>query len=204
MTSFKRTLRTAAHAAALIFGAFWLVATSDVPGPARDCFSEIGNPTRLQVTLGERLTSGGAPSCSGIDGLAPDRAMVFDMSQGPRPQETYACYAYNTDALTGVDGLTLNDAPQTAPYAVASLTSAKGMFVSPPAPGCTGSWSMLLYRVKWIDKQVSPLDAGPDDEWRLKRQIRINQASSCGGVFTEAGVVTCEDEFVVASIELAP
>src|SRR5947207_15417178 len=102
-----------AHAAALVFCAFWLVATSAASGPAQVCFTGISNPTKLAVVLGtpsadQATTQVGAPSCNGLDGLAPGATIVFILSQGPQPQDVGAgtCWGYTTDAVDGTTDVT--------------------------------------------------------------------------------------------------
>jgi hypothetical protein len=199
----------AAHAASLIFGAFWLVATSSEPGPARDCFTGIANPTRLEITLGERSPvgsdSGVLPPCDGIDGLAINGTLVLDLSQGPRPQDGGGCWGYDTDALSGANGVSLGAVPEVDENGT-PLTFAAGTFVSPDLPGCVGTWSLVLYRagVMLSGELASPLEAGPNERWIVERRIRSNQPSLCVGTFARAGVLTCGDQFSVTSIrELA-
>jgi hypothetical protein len=207
VSSLVRIGRRIAHAAALLFGAFWLVATSAEPGPARDCFTGIGNPTRLEVVVGSRHSASATMrNCAQLDGLMERGTLVFDLSQGPRPEEG-GCYGYETQALGGLKGVTLSREPLSAPPLTASwpLTSAVGTFVSPEMPDCTGNWSLALFPGRVPDWElVSPLDAGPDQVWLVQRLIRINRASSCGGLFAEAGVLTCFDEYAVASIAELP
>jgi hypothetical protein len=205
MTSLGLGIRTAAHAASLIFGAWWLVATSSLPGPERDCFTGIANPTRLEVTLGSpnsvAVSGSSLPSCAGIDGLAANGTLVFDLSQGPRPEDDFDCYGYDTQALSGVNGVTLQVAPKEG---ASALTSASGVFVSPELADCTGTWSLILYPERYPQSQplTSPLDAGPDEPWIVQRLIRSNRPSLCGGTFAEAGVLTCGDGFSVASMRV--
>jgi hypothetical protein len=133
--------------------------------------------------------------------------LVFDLSQGPRPEDD-GCYGYETQALGGLNGVTLSREPLSAPPLSVTwpFTSASGTFVSPEMPDCTGNWSLALFPARVPNGElVSPLDAGPDQVWLVQRQLRINRPSSCGGLFTETGVFTCFDEYVVASIaELPP
>lgn len=207
MNSLKHVIGMAAHAAALIFGAFWLVATSAEPGPARDCFTGIGNPTRLEVVVGSRQSASATMrNCAELDGLMANSTLVFDLSQGPRPEDG-VCYGYETQALGGLNGVTLSREPLSAPPVSASwpLTSAVGTFVSPEMPDCTGNWSLALFPGGLPDSElVSPLDAGSNHAWFVQRLIRINRASSCGGLFTETGVFTCSDTYAVASIAELP
>src|SRR4051812_30136977 len=167
MPSLGRILRRAAHAASLVFGAFWLVATSSEPGPARDCFTGIANPTRLEITLGERSPVGSdsdvLPPCEGIDGLAINGTLVLDLSQGPRPEDGGGCWGYDTDALSGANGVSLQLVPEVDGKGM-TLTLASGTFASSELPECVGTWSLVLYRagVTISGELASPLDAGPN------------------------------------------
>ena len=94
MTALRQLARKGAHAAALVFGAWWLVATSAPLEPPRDCFKGIANPTRLQVVL-DQVQPGSdttLPSCGAIDGLMPGGTLIFDLSQGERPTDGGGCY----------------------------------------------------------------------------------------------------------------
>jgi len=204
VSALVRIGRRVAHAAALIFGAFWLVATSAVPPPARDCFTGIGNPTRLEVVLAPASSTPG--NCAQLDGLVEGGTLVFDLSQGPRPDDG-VCYGYETQAIGGVNGVTLSPVPLVVPTLSATwpLTSASGTFVSPELPACTGNWALALYPVRRPEMElVSPLDAGTDQAWFVERTIRINRASSCDGLFAETGVFTCVDHYSVGSIAELP
>lgn len=209
MRSLERTLLMAAHAAALVFGAFWLVATSaPAAGPPRDCFTGIANPTRLEVVLGpaQASTSGG-PSCAGVDGLAPDRTIVFDLSQGPRPKSQYGCYDYETQALSGTIGV-MTQPEAAAWFGENTLTAVRGAFASPDQPACRADyWWLSLAPVTEPEEGevISPLDAGPAQPWIVERGMGIEQAQFCGDVFANPGVVGCGDRFSVVSItEVAP
>jgi hypothetical protein len=194
-----------AHAAALIFGAWWLVATSAPPEPARDCFTGIGNPTRLQVVLGPiEPSTTGAPGCNAADGLGPGSALTFDLVQGPRPETNPVsgqCYGYTTQALAGVDGVTLEGADNFGPP---QFTSASGTFVSPEVAQCRARWTLRLLpeTPPQSGNLISPLDAGADERWLVQRWITPPNTQICDGVIPEP---SCFEEFVVASItEVAP
>lgn len=207
MSNFKvvRLFKTLGHAAALVFAAFWLVATSAQTGPAKECFTGISNPTTLQVVLGTPPSGdGGAqpgePSCQGIDGLAPGGTLVFALSQGPRPQGLDACWAYQTQSIQGATDVTL-DTPQLGD-AVAGLTLARGQFTSSTAQGCRGEWELTLTPnlIPAPGTMISPLDAGPSQEWHVERSIYLEQAQFCNGLFTASGQLGCEDFFPVTGI----
>ena len=200
-----RLLKTTAHAAALAFGAFWLVATSAEGVPAKDCFTGIGNPTTVHVVLGAPQpaavgTSKGTPSCHGIDGLAPGTALTLSLSQGPRPTVVEGCWGYETAAIQGPTGVTLS-----RPFSgqAFDFTGAVGAYASPSAESCRGSWTLSIATPLVPDEVVSPLDAGPTQPWFVTRSIDIEKAQSCDGAFTTSGPVECEDSFPVTSITQA-
>jgi hypothetical protein len=209
MNSLERTVRVAAHAAALVFGSFWLVATSaPAPGPPRDCFTGIANPTRLAVVLGPAQASTSvAASCAGLDGLAPDRTIVFDLSQGPRPKSQSGCYDYATLALSGTIGVTTQ--PEAAAWSGGdSLTGVRGAFASLDQPACRADywWLSLAPVAEPAEGEViSPLDAGSARPWILERSMGIEQAQFCGDLFAAPGAVGCSDRFSIVSItEVTP
>jgi len=200
-----RILKMAGHAAALVFTAFWLVATSSdqKPVPARDCFTGIPTPVVLNVVLGAPAppANGGTtpPSCQAIDGLAPGVSIVFGLSQGPRPQvTTNTCYGYNTDSIVGPTDVTLGmPAP---PLQSFSLTVADGEFSSSQLSGCRGSWSMSLRPGASPTGLISPLDASATNQWYVGRTIDLDDGQSCGALFSGTGPVLCQDTFPVISI----
>lgn len=203
MNSLKHVIRMAAHAAALIFGAFWLVATSSLPEPARDCFTGLANPTRLQVVLGPIQSSTGI--CGALDGVAPDSTLVFDLSQGPRPQGGGHCWGYDTQALTGTTGVTVQTG-MGADWSGDALAAVRGTFELPGQPACRGdSWSLRLSPeiAPEEDQLISPLDAG-SRPWIVERYIGVEQAQFCGATFPASGPASCTQRFAVVSItELA-
>lgn len=201
-----RFLKLAGHATALVFGAFWLVATSAPEMPVQDCFTGITNPTTLQVALGAPLTSDGGtsnsePSCGGIDGLSPGSTLTLNLSQGPRGDVPGGCWNYQTTAIQGTTGVTIS----TSQIGSTDLTSVFGAYASPTAESCRGQWTLSLGTSLVPDQVVSPLEAGPAQPWFLHRSIGIDQAQFCDGAFTASGPVDCEDTFPVASItEVSP
>ena len=195
----------AAHAAALIFGAFWLVATSAPAEPARDCFTGLANPTRLQVVLGPVQSSTG--SCVALDGVAPDSTLVFDLSQGPRPQDWGGgCWGYQTQALAGPTGVTVQTGEDVYNWSGDALTAVRGTFALPGQPACRGDyWTLRLFpeTAPEQDQLLSPLDAG-SGPWIVERHIGVEQAQFCGAAFTQTGSAGCTERFAVVSItELA-
>jgi hypothetical protein len=198
-----RFLKTVTHMAALAFGAFWLVATSAPTGPARECFTGIGNPTTLRVVLGtpptvDSGTSTSEPSCQGLDGLIPGSTLVFTLSQGPRPEGLQACWGYQTQAIQGTTDVTLSTAQ--TDRAVEGLTVADGEFSSSTAQSCRGGWELTLRPNELPESTaISPLDASPTT-WHVERSIDVEQAQFCDGAFTQTGTIGCQDYFPVASI----
>jgi hypothetical protein len=201
-----RSLKMAGHAMALVFGAFWLVATSAPDVPARDCFTGITNPATLQVVLGtpptsDGGTSGGEQSCNGIDGLAPGSTVTLSLSQGPRPNALGGCWNYQTTSIQGTTGVIVS----TSQVGSNDLTDVFGAYASPTAKSCRGDWTFSLGTSLVPAQVVSPLDAGPTQPWFVHRSIDIDQAQFCDGAFTASGPVNCEDTFPVTSItEVAP
>jgi len=210
MKTLPRFLKMFAHAAALVFGAFWLVATSaDLP-PPRECFTGLANPTTIAVVLGtpaadQATTQVGAPSCQGLDGLVPGATVVFTLSQEPRPQSAGpgACWSYDTLAIDGATGvqLTVRQTP-----ASQGLTEANGSYVSPAMPSCRGGWTMILKPggEPAAGHPISPVDSA-NAGWTLQRFIDVDDGQACPGAFTTPGPAACGDWFPVVSItEVAP
>jgi hypothetical protein len=209
MNSLKHVTRMTAHAAALLFGAFWLVATSAPAEPARDCFTGIANPTRLQVVLGPIQSGTRFTSCGALDGLAPGSTLVFDLSQATRAQDSGGgCWGYETEALTGPTGVTVQTGTSVYNWSGDSLTAPRGTFAWPEQPACRGNdWSLRLApeTAPDVGQVISPLDAGAGQPWIVERGMAIEQGQFCGTTFADAGGVGCSDKFSVASItELAP
>jgi hypothetical protein len=195
------------HASALVFAAFWLVATSAATAPAQQCFTGITNPTTLQVVLGTPPAGdGGAqsdqPSCQGLDGLAPGSTVVLTLAQGARPTVTDPgdeCWSYQTQTIEGVPDVTLSTYPGYG--AQPGLTVAVGEFSSSTAESCRGGWEFTL-RPNAIPEgtTISPFDAGPTS-WHVERSIEIEQAQFCDGAFAgQSGTIGCRDDFPVVSI----
>jgi hypothetical protein len=207
MTTRKPTrfLKMVLHAAALVFGGFWLVATSAAEGPAAECFTGLNNPTTIQVVLGTPVTedggTGNGPSCNGLDGLSPGGTVTLTLTQGPRPNVVAGCWNYQTTAIEGPTGVTIS----TSQTGSLDLTDVYGAFASPTEQACGGSWSLALSTPLVPDKVVSPLDAGPSQPWILHRSIDTQQGQFCDGTFPNAGQGSCEDSFPVVSItEVTP
>ncbi len=206
MRRILRIARPIAHGAALVFGAFWLVATSAGSGPAETCFTEIHSPVKLAVTLGTPLDDrGGVQSCDGIDGLTAGATIVMTMSQGPRPEVGGApsCWGYKTDGLDGptdVSDIGSADAPGE------DLTVVWGTYSSSASAGCRGGWTMWAGpNVVQFGTELSPLDLTAGQGWHVRRSMNIDQAQFCDGVFAGSGPVACADRFPVVDVaEVAP
>lgn len=214
MPKLLKSAKVVAHAAVLVFCAFWLVATSNPGAPARDCFTGLQNPTKLAVTLGAaRADSGATPSCTGLDGLVPGMTVVLDLSQGPRPQGTSGdCWGYQTDTISGPVDVTLSSLQgRVVLDYFDDLTDAVGTYASSSLEGCRGAWVLVFGPNVQPDKDhlVSPLDQGSDGQpaqpWHIEREINIDQAQFCGGALSGSGPQACRDSFEVTSIsEVVP
>src|SRR4051794_31230277 len=129
--AFPRALRTLCHASALVFGAFWLVATTALPEEPRECFTGIAKETNLRMMLGSPIsapeTDGGTPtlpSCNALDGLAPGAALTFHLSQTAEGYGDGLCHGYETRAIEETVDVTLY---QRTLYATSDvLTHAEG------------------------------------------------------------------------------
>jgi hypothetical protein len=213
MTTYRKIVsasKVTAHAAVLLFGAFWLVATSNQTGPAQDCFTGITNPTTLSVVLGtpqgaDGGAQGGFPSCDGIDGLTPGATIILTLSQGPRPQAVEpACWNYQTQAIQGLTDVTVTLPGLSA--ASQNLTDDIGLYSSTQTPGCQGSWTFSLGPASppTDGHLVSPLDAHvngtPSQNWIVSRTIVVDQAQSCSAPLMATASSGCDDSFPVASI----
>ena len=200
-------LRKIGHSAALMFGAYWLVATTAVSIPPRECFKEIGNPATLGVVLGAPRpgVEGQLQSCQGIDGLVPGAALTFTIGSTEDQGGHSACILRDAQAIDGVQGVTMLGEPTRFDHE--SLTAARGEFSPSSSPACKGSWHVEL-APELAPKQgqtISPLDAGPTQRWLVHRRMWFPSAELCDGPFAGMGDVQCEDEFVVESInEVTP
>lgn len=199
-----RFLKITAHGATLTFAAFWLMATSAVPPPARDCYTGIAPKTTLRVALGPSANQRPAPSCGGIDGLASGGTLEISVAQGPIPAS--GCRGYPTQSIDGTKGVEL--VPGANVHDFDSFTTAVGTFTSPAGDGCLGQWNLTLKprEVPPIGQVISPLDAGPTQKWIVTRSIDEATAGACAryfGSLPDGQPAFCEDEFEVASISEA-
>jgi hypothetical protein len=203
-----RWLKLAGHAAALVFGAFWLVATGSDDPIAYNCFTGLGNTATLSVPLGPPVAAsdgGTAVSCQGLDGLVSPGTVTLSLSQGPRPNGEI-CYGYGTTTIQGTTDVALGPAPSefvqsSFPNA---LTIASGTFSSSQETGCNGAWTFVLEPQQLLSREgpiISPLTASTSAPWLVVRTIDLAQAQLCGGVFVgQAGSLRCSDTFVVNAI----
>jgi hypothetical protein len=207
----RQGIRRSLHAGALVFTSWWLIATSAPSQPARDCYTGIGDTTRLRVTLGAATAAADGAgtsnvSCGSLDGLAEGTALIFDLTHGPRPEVFgQACYAYQTTGVSGTTDVIVEPTP--AGVGVSQdLTNASGTFTSSTRVSCRGSWAVWLgpESAPGPGELLSPLDAGGARRWTLKRSMQIPQGQFCDGVFSEAGPVACSDTFLVESIAEEP
>ena len=210
MKLLPRIIKGSAHATALVFGAFWLVATSAATGPAQVCFKGIGNPTKLAVVLGtpradQETTQVGAPSCHGADGLVPGATIIFSLSQGDCPQDVGvgACWGYKTDAFEGATDVTGLTSPEITGQ---DLTVAYGAYSSSQSEGCRGSWTIPFGpNLPPEGTPISPLDIQSGQGWHVTRDMDIEQAQFCDGAFPGSGPAGCSDWFPVESVtEVSP
>jgi hypothetical protein len=210
-TKTPTTLKKIGHAAALMFGSYWLVATSatNTPVPPRECFMGIADPATLRVVLGptKPASQSSFPSCAGLDGVAPGGTLTFTVAKStsvPTKQDG-SCFTRDTQALEGVQGLTLSLGGVVTGFK--ELTQAWGDFASTRAPGCKGGWFLELAPEVQpaLGKTISPLDAGAQQAWIVKRNIAIADTAQCGAEVAMQGAFGCEDDFTVSSItEVAP
>jgi hypothetical protein len=202
-----RCVKILGHTGALVFCAFWLVATSADQPPAIECYAGTSDPTTLQVTLGtpQAGDASAAPSssCHGLDGLVPGGALALSLS-GPGPVEN-ECFTYVTTSMTGVTDVTLTSSGGTFLGPDWAFTEVSGSFASSQFSGCTGTWHLALapMTMPTAGQPISPLDAGQAQPWDLQRAINLDHADLCGGALT--GPAICADLFPVASItQVAP
>jgi hypothetical protein len=194
---FRRITRVTARSVALIFTAWWLVATSK-PGPPRDCFSGIGDMATLEVHVKSGMPYE-PPGCLGADGIAPGSTLVFDVT---RSEPTNECTGYVTSAIRGLAGVTLASPPS----AVGGwdFTRVPGTFVLPQDPTCKADYFIDLkpWALPPIGQTVSPLDASPGAPWLVDRSIEFPKSQACQATF---GPTTyCRDLFNVESITQPP
>jgi hypothetical protein len=200
-----QNLKRATHAVALVFAFLWLVATSAVDQPTRDCFTGLGSSATLDVTLGPADSSTGSayPSCQGVDGLVAGAVLTIDLSTAPRMMVvTDTCQSYTLQSLAGVPGLAPGNQSLGIVTTSYDLTETSAPFSSPTVPDCTGTWAFALRpSTAPADGQLlSPFDAGSGQPWVLERSLAVTQGQSCGGLFAADKQVTCIDTFAINGI----
>lgn len=201
--AFLRALRTLCHVSALVFGAFWLVATTALPPEPRECFSGLGSSATIEVQIGERSGEPGQ-SCAGRDGIVPGATLVFALAERPRsPSTDWGCYNYQTESVERLMDVTvMPGAAKAVQFQPDPLTATAGRFSPAQFPDCEGSWRLEL-RPEMpppAGDLLSPLDAGPTQRWLVERLITIPEQEKCGSTFTGTGRFQCGDVFAVESI----
>ena len=206
-----RPAKVVAHTAALVFCAFWLVATSAPAVPARDCFKGLKTPTKLAITLGvSHPYIEGDVSCAGLDGLVSGATVTLDLSQGPRPEGSGdLCWGYQALSIEGPMDVSLGT--WQPPSAGTGLTEVEGSYSSSRTTGCRGGWTLTLRPGVEPDAHhlVSPLDTASDgtpaQPWTVEREIEVEQAQFCDRALAGSGPTFCRDSFGVTKIsEVTP
>jgi hypothetical protein len=193
MSRARRIVRVAGRSAALVFTAFWLIATS---GPASTlapaCFTDMGASPSLQVLVGENQGT----VCTQTDGIAPGATLVFDLA---RVSSGSDCIGYQTSAIHGLTNVTA----QPAAHAPESFIEAAGTFTLPKDPSCQAIWSLDLAPGAPVQEgqKVSPLDASSSNPWVLQRTI-IFAGAACRAAL--GATPTCLDRFAVDAITEQP
>jgi len=195
MSRARRIVRVAGRSVALVFTAFWLIATSGTAAPlAPACFTDMGASPSLQVLVGANQGPGAA--CTQTDGIAPGATLVFDLARVSSGAE---CIGYQTSAIQGLSNVTA----QPAYHAPESFIEATGTFTLPKDPSCQAIWSVVLEPGAPVQmgQKVSPLDASTSSPWVLQRTI-IFAGSSCRAAL--GATPTCLDRFAVDAITQQP
>lgn len=192
------------QAATLAFTGFWLLATSRAAVPARDCFVPLKG-RELVVTLG-RMRPPSDPklaNCTALDGLREGAELRVALSRsGPRPalreNPEEACWGYDTEALSGPDGLTdLHSVPAQGRQGRVLFEAEGKLANAASAPQCRGSlrFSMAPAAPVPQGRLIDPLRAGPEP-WLVRRILYANEGSGCP-------VPYCDDAFEVRSVTVA-
>jgi hypothetical protein len=196
MTRLRLIVRRVAHVGALLFCAWWLVATSAVHEDPRECFTGLGDTARIQVLLGpsERAADSGV-SCAGLDGVTEGSLLVLDLT---RAEARESCIGYMTQSVSGGSGIA--GTPQIVEPTGGGFTSMHSDFTSPTQPTCKGTWyfRMSPATLPPEGQLVSPLDAGAAQPWYLERFL-FTYPANCGLPDRNAWAA-CGDRFVVQSI----
>jgi hypothetical protein len=179
------------RAAALVFTAFWLIATSSKNEPPRECYTGIGDTALLRVVVGPSQAST-APSCGGADGLVSGATPVFHLVKS-KPSD--GCIGWETRAVDGVVGVTV---PSDFHSGATFFTLVFGRFTAPQDSACTGEWQIYLQpqTLPPVGQTISPLDAGTAQSWIVHRSIAFESAA-CQRLFTGD---YCQDTFAVDAI----
>jgi len=196
MTRLPLIVRRIAHVAALLFCAWWLVATTAVEEKPRDCFTGLGDTARIQVLLGssERAANAAVP-CGGLDGLTDGSLLVLDLT---RAQPNGSCIGYMAQSVTGASGVA--GTPQIPEPTGGVFTSMHSDFTSPTQASCKGTWYFRINPATLPPEGqlVSPLDAGAAHPWYLERFL-FAVPVNCGLPDRNAWAA-CGDRFTIQSI----
>jgi len=201
VTRFRTIALRIAHVAALLFCAWRLIATSNVPVPARECFTGLADTTRIQVLLGPaQVAPDSGSSCAGLDGLAEGSTLVFDLTK--ETQGNQGCIGYTIQSFSGTSGVTAQSG-FTEPLG-GKFTGIHGAFQSPAQADCAANWYLRVdpATLPPEGQLVSPLDAGPDHPWIVDRYMFAGPGV-CGLPRTDAWA-TCGDRFAVQAIAEIP
>lgn len=190
--------RNAVHAGALVFAAFWLMATSTVEDSGWICYQGVEPADVLRVEAG-RSAGAATTTCGGIDGLMDGAILLIQL--GAAAQQT-TCNSFSTLTLSGTAGVTLTSDEGAAQRN--ELVFATGTFQSQAVPGCRGTWRLTLAPVAdpLAGPILSPLDASPTQPWVVTRSIVEMSGGACAALFPTSGrqPAICKDTFEVASI----
>lgn len=196
MTRLRTIAGRVAHVAALLFCAWWLVATSAVREDPRECFTGLGDTARIQVLLGssERAADSGV-SCAGLDGVTDGSLLVLDLTH-QQPNE--GCIGYAVESASGATGVA--GTPQGTEPIGGVFASLHSDFTSPTQASCKGTWYFRMNPVTLPPEGqlVSPLDAGAAHPWYLERFL-FTFPANCSLPNRDAWAA-CGDRFTIQSI----
>lgn len=198
------TVKSIGHAAALLFCAWWLIATSaPYEGPS-DCFDGTRDSTRVRIVLEAPTLSEPTrfQSCGGLDGLAAGETLTLSLERASSDRSSAsACFRFDTTAAEGAKDVAIS--PNASLGDPEALTVARGAFSSTREPGCKGHWTLIVRRP--TQHAGTPADAGSTERWIVERTIVVREAERCGDALDGVGEVPCEDRFEVESItEVTP
>ena len=200
MTRVRRSIGRIAHVGALVFCAWWLIATSAVNEPPRECFTGLGETARIQVLLGaarQAPDSGG--SCAGVDGLTAGSTLVLDLV---REEANIGCIGYEIRSISAGTGVAAE--PRIPEPRGSKFASIHADFRSTSRTDCFGTWFLILNPATLppAEQVVSPLDAGPSQPWIVDRFmfLRLSDGTAACGLPATSAWATCGDRFAVEGI----